>query len=121
MVIIDQNGNKKYYQKSNKGWDLFLNIHAEDISNTKFINFDYDSSNAYFLDSRGSDTSVLKKINLNTKEAIVLAKNKRADINIFTSHPITKHIQAISINYDKKKLSSFRSFYCSRFSLSKCK
>lgn len=101
-VLIDQDGNKKYYQKSDKGWDLFLNIPAEDISNTKFINFEYDSSNAYFLDSRGSNTSVLKKLNLNTKEAIVLAKNELADINIFTSHPITKHVQAISINYDKK-------------------
>lgn len=65
------------------------------------MGFDYTGSIAYLLDSRNNNTSILKSLNLKTKEYKVIAEDKRADIKIFTSHPTKKNIQAVEINYDK--------------------
>lgn len=99
--FTNKDGEDEYFEFQDNQWTSFMTISAEDSMNTGIIGFDKTGTIAYLLDSRESNTAVLKSLDLQTGKYKIIAEDKRADIGVFTSHPTEKTIQAVAINYDK--------------------
>ncbi|MFY9589967.1 alpha/beta fold hydrolase [Rickettsia endosymbiont of Halotydeus destructor] len=100
-IFINNKGEKEYFRLKNNQWLFLMRLSNEDIINTKFYDFDHTNNNIYLLDGRDNNTVTLKLLNLNTGVLKLLAKDKRVDINVLTSHPTIHEIQAIVTEYDK--------------------
>ena len=99
--LTNKEGGEEYFQFKDKDWQFFMTISMEDSTNTGILGFDKTGSIVYLLDSRGSNTSILKSLNLDNNKTIIIAKDDKADLDIFTVHPTEYNIQAVAINYDK--------------------
>ncbi len=67
-TLIDKNG------------EVFLELTAEDAFNTETLLCNAQENAFYLLDTRGSDTTQLKKILLNSKKEILLGHDLKSDI-----------------------------------------
>ena len=101
-IFINEEGNKEYFENKGGNWTPFMQVDMENSKTTRIIGFDKTGFVAYLLDSRHSNTAVLKSLNLNTGETITIAEDKRSDVKVFTLHPTQGNIQAIVVNYDKR-------------------
>ncbi|AIL64524.1 Prolyl tripeptidyl peptidase precursor [Rickettsiales bacterium Ac37b] len=100
-ILSNEDGSDEYYEFQDNQWLSFMHVSLEDSSNTRIIGFDNTGLVIYLLDSRESNTAVLKSLDLKTRKYKIIAEDKRADIAVFTSHPTKKTIQAVEVNYDK--------------------
>lgn len=97
-------GNDLMVPKAEGGWEVFDTISMEDLLTTGPVDFDKTGERVYFVDSRGRDTASLKSINIKTRAARTLAKNRKADISGgILIHPTQKHVQAASSTYMRKE------------------
>ncbi|WP_417905533.1 alpha/beta fold hydrolase [Candidatus Tisiphia endosymbiont of Micropterix aruncella] len=100
-TFTNQDGGQEYFEFKDNNWIPFMTVSVEDSLNTRIIGFDKTGTIAYLLDSRESNTAILKSLDLKNGKSKIIAKDKRADVKVFTSHPTEKTIQAVAINYDK--------------------
>ncbi len=85
-------------------WEPFAELPIEDIYTTGIVGFDRTGAEVYMLDSRGSDTAVLKSVELAANSSKVLAKDRNADISGgILIHPVDHTIQAAAATYQRKK------------------
>ncbi len=97
-------GNDLMVPRAEGGWEVFDTISMEDLRTTGPVDFDKTGEWVYFVDSRGRNTASLKSINVKTRAARTLAKNRKADISGgILIHPTEKHVQAASSTYMRKK------------------
>jgi dipeptidyl aminopeptidase/acylaminoacyl peptidase len=80
----------------------FDTIPFEDALTTSPVGFDKTGNIAYFTDSRGRDTGVLKAHDLATGKDTILAEDPKADAGGILEHPTEKTIQAVSFTYDRQ-------------------
>jgi len=99
--LTNEDGDVEYFQFKDNDWIFFMKISMEDSINTGIEGFDKTGSIIYLSDSRDSDTSILKSLNLENNETKVIAKDSKADIAIFSSHPTENTIESVIVNYDK--------------------
>ena len=107
-VRLTADGGSEYLRKTeaeneDEGWEPFISIGMEDTLTTSPLGFDRSGEVLYLMDSRGRDTAVLKSVNLNTGDELVLAENPRADVSDTMSHPTEKVIEAVAFTYERKE------------------
>jgi dipeptidyl aminopeptidase/acylaminoacyl peptidase len=82
---------------------LFQKIKTEDMLTTSLLHITADSKTLYAVDSSQRDKSALFEIDLSTQKRTLLYEDSRADIDSCLVEPITKKIQAVSIDYLQKE------------------
>lgn len=103
-IKLNEHGDQEVFEYKKDEWTPFMNVPMENTMNTSILGFNKKNDTIYLLDSRDTDTAVLKSLKLKTGKTKVLAKNVQADLDCFTKHPANKTIQAIVINYDKPRI-----------------
>lgn len=79
-----------------------LHVPVEDSFAVKHVDFDKSGNTLYLKDSRGRDTSALVALDTKTGKTTGLAEDPRADVGQVLVHPITKTVEAVSFDYDKR-------------------
>jgi dipeptidyl aminopeptidase/acylaminoacyl peptidase len=82
-------------------WEIFTSIPLDDIQGTNTVSFNRKGDILYLVDSRETNTSVLKSIHMKTKEVHVLGEDEKADISGVFLHPQTKELQGYQVEYLK--------------------
>lgn len=82
---------------------LFQKIKTEDMLTSSLLHITADSKTLYAVDSSQRDKSALFEIDLSTQKRTLLYEDSRADIDSCLVEPITKKIQAVSIDYLQKE------------------
>lgn len=82
---------------------LFQKIKTEDMLTTSLLHIIADGKVLYAVDSSQRDKSALFEIDLSTQKRTLLYEDARADIDSCLVEPITKKIQAVSIDYLQKE------------------
>ena len=82
---------------------LFQKIKTEDMLTTSLLHITADGKVLYAVDSSQRDKSALFEIDLSTQKRTLLYEDARADIDSCLVEPITKKIQAVSIDYLQKE------------------
>lgn len=103
-VNLNEAGDQEIFERKNGAWKLFMTIPMENTMNTSILGFNKKNDTLYLMDSRDTDTAVLKTLNLKTGVYTTLAQDTKADLDAFTIHPTQKTIQAIQINYAKPSI-----------------
>ncbi len=65
--------------------------------------FTPDGGSLYIGDSRESNVTRLKTINVKTGAETILAEDARVDLGSVMAHPTKYHVQAVSFNYDRNR------------------
>lgn len=99
--LLDKDGAVEYYELKDGEFKLFTKISMEDSFNTSILGFDASGETLYMLEGRNRNTSALKAITLATGSEEILAEDVKADIGLFTVHPIKQTPQAVSVDYDR--------------------
>ena len=76
-----------------------ITIPSEDSLTTNILGMPRDANYAYMLDSRGRDTGVLARLDLETGATEVIARGRRADIGGLMTHPVTGQAEAYAEDY----------------------
>lgn len=84
-------------------WSPLMTIGSEDVLTTSPVGLDKTGQWLYLLDSRGRNTSALKKVKLDTGEESLVFATDQADIDGIMTHPTEKTIEAVSYTYDREK------------------
>jgi len=85
------NGDLDYLQRGPNGdWNPFTHIAAEDTSGVRPVEFSDDSSELYWLDSRGRNTAAVVVQNMGSGALRVLAEDPRADFTDLLLDPVTQ-------------------------------
>lgn len=100
-IRLNEEGDQEIFERKRNAWKPFMTIPMENTMNSSIVGFNKKNDTLYVLDSRDSDTAVLKTLNLKTGVYTTLAQDAKADLDTFTTHPTDYNIQAIQINYDK--------------------
>ncbi|HSX14144.1 MAG TPA: S9 family peptidase [Chlamydiales bacterium] len=103
-IKLNEHGDQEIFEREKNGWKFFMKIPMENTMNSSILGFNKKNDTIYILDSRDSDTAVLKTLHLKTGVTKVIAEDSKADLKPFTTHPTNKNIQAIEINYDKPRI-----------------
>jgi dipeptidyl aminopeptidase/acylaminoacyl peptidase len=82
---------------------LFQKIKTEDMLTTSLLHTTADGKLLYAVDGSQRDKSALFEIDLSTQKRTLLYEDARADIGSCLVEPITKKIQAVSIDYLQKE------------------
>lgn len=82
---------------------LFQKIKTEDMLTSSLLHITADGKILYAVDSSQRDKSALFEIDLSTQKRTLLYEDARADIDSCLVDPITKKIQAVSIDYLQKE------------------
>lgn len=82
---------------------LYQKIKTEDMLTTSLLHITADGKVLYAIDSSQRDKSALFEIELSTQKRTLLYEDARADIDSCLVEPITKKIQAVSIDYLQKE------------------
>ena len=72
----------------------YIRVPQEDLLTFNFLGFDKSNENVYVSDSRGIDKAALFKMNLESGEQEIIAKNDKADITNVLVNPITYEVDA---------------------------
>ncbi len=78
---------------------LYQKIKTEDMLTSSLLHITADGKTLYAVDSSQRDKSALFEIDLSTQKRTLLYEDSRADIDSCLVEPITKKIQAVSIDY----------------------
>ncbi len=100
-IRLDEEGDEEMFAKKGDNWTLFTKIPMEDTKNTSIVGFNKKNDSLYLLDTRGTNTAILKMLDLKTEKVRVIAQDPKADLDVFMIHPTQKTIQAIEVDYDK--------------------
>lgn len=110
---INVDGDKEYFENCSDGtdsgdgsgsiWKSFMKVSMEDAKTTHLIGFGRNDTVLYLLDSRTSNTSVLKAMDLLNMKSNLIAQDSKTDIDIFTTHPTDHTIQGVVAEYEKKR------------------
>lgn len=100
-IRLDEVGDEEIFAKKGDDWTLFTKIPMEDAKNTSIVGFNKKNDSLYLLDTRGTNTAILKLLDLKTEKVRVIAQDPKADLEVFMIHPTQKTIQAIEVDYDK--------------------
>ena len=102
-----------YAATSDGGFDLLVRDDEDSPFNTVIhwdpedeghpFGFTPDGRGIYIGDSRGSDTTCLKMLDLKSGRENVLASDPRADLDDVIVHPTRHHVEAVSFNYERKR------------------
>ena len=76
-------------------------IAPEDALTTQAAGFSRDGTKAYWVDSRGRNTSALISVDLKSGVKTVLGQDARADVQGAMVNPVTGAIEAYAVNYLK--------------------
>jgi dipeptidyl aminopeptidase/acylaminoacyl peptidase len=82
---------------------LFQDVGSEDSITTNPIDFDSSGVRVYMMDSRGRNTAALTCIDMRTGKSTLIAEEPRVDIGALLVHPRMKTVQAVELNYDRKR------------------
>jgi dipeptidyl aminopeptidase/acylaminoacyl peptidase len=96
-------GGCQFLKPTRGGWELFLAIGSADVLTTGPAGFDETGRQLYLLDSRDRDTTALFSMDIAGGAKTLLAEDPRADAGDVERHPVTKVIQAVSFNYDRRR------------------
>lgn len=92
------------YKIDDKGTaNEYIKVPQEDLLTFSFLGFDKSNENVYLSDSRGIDKAALFKMNLESGEQEIIAKNDKADITNVLVNPITYEVDAYEDNYFRSK------------------
>ncbi len=84
-------------------WKEFLELSREELGNSELLYVDEAGIYSYWLDARGRDKAVLKRIHLQTGKEVVLASSEKADVNgALISYKPDQPFVAYE-NYDKER------------------
>jgi len=84
-------------------WADFSWVPTEDAAHTRFLGFDADALQAYFLDSRGRQTAALVASDMTSGEARVLFQDPTADVIDVLVHPVEKTVQAVASAHKQRQ------------------
>ena len=82
---------------------LLLNSSIENYADTKIVAVPSSRETISMLDSHNVDIPHLIQLNLRTGKKTNLAKTNKGALSSFFVHPVSKEVQAVQVNYDKKK------------------
>jgi len=94
MIVYKIDGNKA---------NEYMKVPQEDLMTFGFLGFDKSNENVFVSDSRGIDKAALFKMNLESGEQELIAKNDKADITNVLVNPITYEVDAYEDNYFRSK------------------
>ncbi len=101
--LLDDGGIEYLVMNDEGEWQTFMQVPMDDLFTTGVIGFDKTGDALYMIDSRGRDTAVLKKFDLDTGTGQTLAKNRDADISGgVLIHPTQRTVQAASATYKRR-------------------
>jgi dipeptidyl aminopeptidase/acylaminoacyl peptidase len=100
-------GGKELFRRVNGDWEQYISIDRNDTMTTYIIGFTKDGQSIYMLDSRERNTAALTKVELDTAEQTVIAKDPRADIAGLMMHPTEHTVQAANFNYLRREWQYF--------------
>lgn len=86
----------------NSPWKKFRSWDFDDARNIDVVGFTRGAKYIYLIDSRLTNTSVLKKVDLETSKEEVLAEDSTYDIDSVLLDPETYEVQAVSFLEDKR-------------------
>ena len=98
-IKVQRSGAMEMLRRGDDGWEPFFEIGTEDNLSTAPLGFDKSGSQFYLRDSRGRNTAALKRIDLATGDATLVAEDPRADIGNVLRHPVENTVQAIRVDY----------------------
>jgi dipeptidyl aminopeptidase/acylaminoacyl peptidase len=104
--MLPDGGRELLLRTGDGHWLPFMQIGHEDALTTGVAGFDGTGTKLYMVDSRGRDTAALFELDLNaggTGPARMLADDSRADAGRVVRHPVSRHAQAVSFTYDRKR------------------
>ncbi len=101
--LMNPNGALQIYEFKNDQESLFITVPYEDFKTFQILGFNEQCDKIYLANSIGRNTSALYTMDLNTHEQELIYSNSKVDIESVHLHPITKHIQIVSYDYDKSR------------------
>lgn len=103
-VKMTPDGGSQIFRMTDGGdWTLFTTIGASDSMTTSPLGLDDSQQHLYMLDSRDRNTAALKKVNIETGEAEMMAQNNKADIQGIIGHPTKNTIQAVQATFTRRE------------------
>jgi dipeptidyl aminopeptidase/acylaminoacyl peptidase len=84
-------------------WQPFMEIPSQDMMTTSPAGFSKDGKQMYLIDSRDRNTAALFAYDLETGKQTLVAEDPRADVSETIAHPSKKHVQAVAVEYDRRK------------------
>lgn len=100
-VATNSEAGEEYFEYKDSVFVPFMTVGAEDTTNTTILGFDDSGKVLYLLDSRGRNTAALKELDLKSGKSTIIAEDNKADIGVFTVHPVSDKIQGVYSNYDR--------------------
>lgn len=100
-TLINDNGDREYFQFIDNSWTHFMTVSFEDSDTTDIVDFDKTGNIIYLQDSRNRNTSAIEALDLKTGNISIIAEDDKADSSILTIHPTEKNIQIVASNYEK--------------------
>ena len=82
-------------------WKDFMAFGPEDAMTSGPAGFDKTGQTLYYEDSRDRNTAGLFAMDLESKEAKLIAEDAKSDVGGVLAHPTEKNIQAVSFTYDR--------------------
>mgnify|MGYP000268295437 CR=1 FL=1 len=98
---MTEDGGMNWFQPVADGWELFMEVPAEDMLTTGLVGFDHEGNVMYLTDSRGRNTAALYSLDLTSRKQSLLAEDPRADVGEGLEHPFKKTPQAVAFNYER--------------------
>ncbi|MGC9529913.1 MAG: alpha/beta fold hydrolase [Candidatus Bipolaricaulaceae bacterium] len=96
-------GGAELLAKEGEGWRPFIQVSPEDSLGTQPVGLDAAGQVLYMIDSRSRDTAAVTAIDLHTGEQRILAEDSQADACGAIVHPVSKHLQAVSFTYQRRR------------------
>ncbi|MCJ7445893.1 MAG: S9 family peptidase [Methanotrichaceae archaeon] len=95
-------GEDLYKANKTSGWDVLLEIPAEDVLTTYLLGFNKTERSIYFIDSRERNTAGFYIFDLDTGNKTFLTDDDSADISDILMHHIERVPEAAAFTYERK-------------------
>jgi dipeptidyl aminopeptidase/acylaminoacyl peptidase len=96
-------GGANLLQRTEGGWEPFLEIPADDAMTTSPAGFDKSGKVLYMVESLGRDTAALVAYDLESGEKSVIGSDPKADLDDVMVQPTERTVQAVAFNYERKE------------------
>ena len=94
-------GGAEYYQRTDDGWDLFMEVSPDDLYTTTLAGFSEDNETLYVIESVGRDTGALFAMDMASGDKTLIASDDRADIGGTWRDSETGEPYVYAVTYDK--------------------
>lgn len=97
-MFADEHGGYELFVRKdeNSEWESIIYWGIEDSLNSGPVSFSKDGNSILLRDSKDCNAGRLVKVDLNTKEKIVIAEDPNYDIGGVMTHPDTNEVQAVT-------------------------